>query len=38
MLIWYTNIPEETSYFISRTKGPWAPVVVLSIVLPRSAC
>ncbi len=33
MLIWYTNIPEETSYFISRTKGPWAPVVVLSIML-----
>lgn len=33
MLIWYSNIPEETSYFITRTHGPWGPVVILSIVL-----
>ncbi len=33
MLIWYSNIPEETSYFIARTHGPWGPVVVGSIVL-----
>ncbi len=33
MLIWYSNIPEETSYFISRTKGPWGPVVVVAIVV-----
>jgi hypothetical protein len=33
MLIWYANIPEETSYFLSRTRGPWGPVVVGSIVL-----
>ncbi len=33
MLIWYANIPEETSYFITRTNGPWGPVVVVSIVL-----
>ena len=33
MLIWYSNIPEETSYFITRTNGPWGPVVVVSIVL-----
>jgi len=33
MLIWYTNIPEETSYFILRMNGPWGPVVVASIVL-----
>ncbi|MBI2479283.1 MAG: hypothetical protein HYV60_11805 [Planctomycetia bacterium] len=33
MLIWYSNIPEETSYFITRTHGPWGPVVVGSIVL-----
>ena len=33
MLIWYSNIPEETSYFITRTHGPWAPVVIVSIVL-----
>ena len=33
MLIWYSNLPEETSYFITRTHGPWGPVVVISIVL-----
>lgn len=33
MLIWYSNIPEETSYFISRTAGAWGPVLVLNIVL-----
>ena len=33
MLIWYSNIPEETSYFITRTQGPWGPIVVLAIVL-----
>jgi hypothetical protein len=33
MLIWYSNIPEETSYFIARTNGPWGPVVLVSIVL-----
>jgi hypothetical protein len=33
MLIWYANIPEETSYFITRTRGAWGPVVVASIVL-----
>jgi hypothetical protein len=33
MLIWYSNLPEETSYFISRTHGPWGPVVLASIVL-----
>ncbi len=33
MLIWYTNIPEETSYFILRTKGPWGPLMVVNIVL-----
>jgi len=33
MLIWYSNIPEETSYFIGRTHGPWGPVVIGSIVL-----
>ena len=33
MLIWYTNIPEETSYFITRTQGPWGPIVILSIIL-----
>ena len=33
MLIWYSNIPEETSYFIARTNSPWGPIVVVSIVL-----
>lgn len=33
MLIWYSNIPEETSYFIPRTHGPWGPVMIGSIVL-----
>ncbi len=33
MLIWYTNIPEETSYFITRTQGPWGPIVVTCILL-----
>ena len=33
MLIWYSNIPEETSYFISRTHGPWGPIVLASIAL-----
>ena len=33
MLIWYSNIPEETMYFIPRTQGPWGPVVVATILL-----
>ncbi len=33
MLIWYTNIPEETSYYLPRTQGPWAPLMVLNLVL-----
>ncbi len=33
MLIWYANIPEETSYFIPRTQGAWGPVLIGNIVL-----
>ena len=33
MLIWYSNIPEETSYYIVRLQGPWMPVVVSALVL-----
>jgi hypothetical protein len=33
MLIWYSNLPEETSYFVHRIHGPWGPVVILSIIL-----
>jgi hypothetical protein len=27
-LIWYSNIPEETSYFLHRTTGEWKPLFV----------
>ena len=33
MLIWYTNIPEETVYFIPRTHGPWGPIMIVNIML-----
>ncbi len=33
MLIWYTNMPEETSYYITRTQGPWGPLMVVNLVL-----
>jgi hypothetical protein len=33
MLIWYTNMPEETSYYILRVQGPWGPLMVVNIVL-----
>lgn len=33
MLIWYSNIPEETTYFTLRTQGAWGPGMVLNIVL-----
>lgn len=33
MLIWYSNLPEETFYFVSRTRGAWGPVLVLNIIL-----
>ncbi|MCA9050659.1 MAG: hypothetical protein KDA89_18100 [Planctomycetaceae bacterium] len=33
MLIWYSNIPEETSYFVLRTQGAWGPVVIGTLVL-----
>lgn len=33
MLIWYANLPEETSYFISRTKGGWFALFVLNVAL-----
>lgn len=33
MLIWYTNIPEETSYYILRTQGAWGPLMVVNLVL-----
>ncbi len=33
MLIWYTNIPEETSYFILRQKNGWFALFIINIVL-----
>ncbi len=33
MLIWYSNLPEETAYFVRRTHGAWGPVVIGSLVL-----
>ena len=32
MLIWYSNIPEETGYFLSREHGAWLTFTVLNVV------
>ena len=33
MLIWYTNIPEETSYFVLRQKNGWFALFIINIFL-----
>ena len=33
MLIWYTNMPEETSHYASRVHGLWAPLFYANIVI-----
>ncbi len=33
MLIWYANVPEETTYFVQRLHGYWASLFVLDMVL-----
>lgn len=33
MLIWYSNIPEETVYFTKRLQGAWGPMILASLVL-----
>jgi hypothetical protein len=33
MLIWYTNMPEETSYYLLRTRGPWGPLMIANVAL-----
>ncbi len=33
MLIWYTNIPEETAYFVPRLSNNWAPLLIFNLVL-----
>lgn len=33
MLIWYTNMPEETSYYITRATGAWASLTPANMIL-----
>jgi len=33
MLIWYTNLPEETPHYALRHGGAWAPLAVLNVAL-----
>jgi hypothetical protein len=33
MLIWYTDIPEETAYFVRREHGDWFPFFIINIFL-----
>lgn len=33
MLIWYTNMPEETAYYLLRTRGPWGPLMIANVAL-----
>jgi len=33
MLIWYTNIPEETTYFLRRLHGVWFGLFLLNVLL-----
>jgi hypothetical protein len=33
MLIWYANFPEETAYFVTRTRGVWEPLFFANILL-----
>lgn len=33
MLIWYANLPEETGYFVMRTRGLWEPLFILNMLL-----
>jgi hypothetical protein len=33
LLIWYTNHPEETRYFVRRTEGVWPAFLILDLVL-----
>ncbi len=32
MLIWYSNIPEETGYFLARQHGGWLTFTILNVV------
>ncbi|MHC4954566.1 MAG: hypothetical protein ACYTGZ_11820 [Planctomycetota bacterium] len=33
MLIWYSNMPEETSYYVTRMSGSWGPLMVANVVV-----
>ncbi|MCP3919256.1 MAG: hypothetical protein GY711_27265 [bacterium] len=33
MIIWYTDIPEETGYYILRHRGPWAVLVPVNLIV-----
>jgi len=33
LLIWYSNLPDEATYYVRRTSGPWAHLFVLNLVL-----
>lgn len=33
MLIWYANLPEETGYFITRTRGAYWPLFIVNMLL-----
>jgi hypothetical protein len=32
LLIWYANIPEETTWYLARQRGPWASVAVVVLL------
>jgi len=33
MLIWYSNLPEETTYFLRRTEGGWAILFYFNVII-----
>jgi len=33
LLIWYGNIPEEVTHYVTRTRGRWLPLFVLNVVI-----
>lgn len=33
MLIWYGNLPEETSYYITRFTGTWGPLMIANVMV-----
>ena len=33
LLIWYGNIPEEVTHYLTRTNGGWLPLFVINVVI-----